>query len=132
VISFELKTGSQQALIDVTQQAQRAVGQSGVEAGVCTLYVPHTTAALTVNEVADPAVREDVLEALRRLVPADLGYHHLEGNAQAHVQAALVGGSVQLPLEAGQLCLGTWQAIFFCEFDGPRTRQVWLSVVPGA
>ena len=130
MIELSVKTSFKQGLVDITAQVQRAVRGAGVQSGVCVLYVPHTTAGITINESADPAVKEDILLALQRLTPPDLRYRHLEGNAHAHIQAALMGHSVQIPIEGGQLKLGTWQGIFFCEFDGPRSRLVWAQLMP--
>lgn len=130
MIRLQVKTSVQQGLIDITAQVQRAIRESGLLQGLCTLFVPHTTAGITINESADPAVKDDVLAALKRLVPVDLHYGHLEGNAHAHIQATLTGSSVQIPVEEGQLCLGTWQGVFFAEFDGPRTREVWVQALP--
>ncbi len=131
MIEFSVKTGVKQGLVEITDQVRRAVRESGVADGVCTLYIPHTTAGVTINESADPAVKQDILMALQRLVPQDLRFKHLEGNAHAHVQASLVGASAHLPVEGGKLKLGTWQGVFFCEFDGPRTRRVWVTVQAG-
>lgn len=125
MISLQVKTSIKQGLVDITTQVKRAVRESGVQQGICTLYVPHTTAAITINESADPSVKEDVITGLKRLVPEDPSYRHLEGNSHAHIQAILVGSSVQVFIEEGQLKLGTWQGIFFCEFDGPRSRELW-------
>lgn len=130
MIELPVKTSQKQGLVDITSQVQRAVRAAGVQSGICCLYVPHTTAAITINESADPAVKEDMLQALQRLVPPDLHYSHLEGNSHAHIQAALVGHSVHVPIEHGQLKLGTWQGVFFCELDGPRNRLVWVQLVP--
>lgn len=115
--------------MDVTARVQEVVSQSGVRDGVCLLYVPHTTAAVTVNEGYDPSVAEDITKSLSRLVPAAGGYAHTEGNADAHVKAALVGASEQIPVADGRLLLGRWQAVFFCEFDGPRERRLYVKVV---
>ena len=117
-------------LIDITSLVREEVERAGVSEGCCTVYCPHTTAGLTVNEHADPAVAADVLTALGRLVPEDGRWTHLEGNSPAHVKASLMGASVQLLISNGDLALGTWQGIFLCEFDGPRTREVWLSFAP--
>lgn len=116
-------------LIDITTDVQRLVAASGVDTGFCVLYVPHTTAGVLVNEGADPAVAKDILAALERLVPRHGPYHHAEGNADAHIKAALIGSAVHLPVAGGRLALGTWQAIFFAEFDGPRQRQVSVQLV---
>lgn len=121
-----VKTQSKQELLDITRQVAKAAHELGIVAGACLLFVPHTTAAITINENADPAVKEDLLGALRRLVPRSLTYKHVEGNAHAHIQTSLIGNSLIVPIEEGQLALGTWQGILFCEFDGPRTREVWL------
>ncbi|HOQ67725.1 MAG TPA: secondary thiamine-phosphate synthase enzyme YjbQ [Candidatus Atribacteria bacterium] len=125
---FTVKTHSQEEFIDITNLVREALTSSHVQKGVAIVYVPHTTAGITINESADRSVVEDILEALRRIVPANLPYRHLEGNAPAHVKASLVGSSVSVLIERGNLLLGTWQGIFFCEFDGPRTRRVWVEV----
>jgi len=126
--SFRLATRSRTELIDVTAQVESALRQSGVRDGLCCVYVPHTTAGVTINENADPSVRADILKELNTTVPFDDGYSHLEGNSAAHVKASLVGASVVVPVEGGRLALGTWQGIFLCEFDGPRTRQVRVAI----
>ena len=127
--TIEIRTGSKEDSIDLTAEVGRLVAASGVADGLCVVAVPHTTAGVTVNENADPDVRADLAMALRRIVPEALPYAHGEGNSPAHVKAALVGSSATLLVEGGRLRLGTWQGIFFCEFDGPRTRQVWVQVV---
>jgi secondary thiamine-phosphate synthase enzyme len=116
-------------LKDVTGQVQAAVLRTRVKSGICMVYVPHTTAAVTINEHADPDVAHDINKVLSRLVPADAGYEHTEGNADAHAKAVLVGSSVMIPIENGTLALGTWQGIFFCEFDGPRSRKLTVKVI---
>ncbi len=123
---LHIKTQAKQEMIDITERVQRAVRELSIADGACVLFVPHTTAALTINEHADPAVKEDILTALSRLVPAGLPYQHAEGNAHAHIRASLLGHSVTVPIEDGKIVLGTWQGIFFCEFDGPRQREVWI------
>jgi secondary thiamine-phosphate synthase enzyme len=125
---FEVKTSSQDDIVDITAQVQDAVRKSGVDEGVCVVFVPHTTAAVAVNECADPDVKRDILMALRKAVPDSLAYSHGEGNSPAHVKAALVGPSLSVLIAAGKLALGTWQGIFLCEFDGPRKRKVWVRV----
>jgi secondary thiamine-phosphate synthase enzyme len=115
-------------LIDITARVAEAVAEAGERDGCCTVYCPHTTGAVTVNEGADPDVAADILGRLERLAPPDAGYRHAEGNSDAHVKAALVGPSVTIPVENGRLTLGTWQKVFFCEFDGPRTRKVLIAV----
>ncbi len=126
---IRLRTRSAQCLEDVTQQVNEAVRASGVEEGVCHLFVPHTTAGLVINENADPDVGRDLLEKLEALVPSDASYHHYEGNAHAHIKSSLVGQSAAAPVAAGRLALGRWQAVFFAEFDGPRERELLVTVV---
>ncbi len=126
---LSIKTQAQQELIDITERVQRAVRELGITEGACVIFVPHTTAAITINEHADPSVKEDILTMLGKLVPAGLRYQHVEGNAHAHIRASLLGHSVTVPIEEGKLALGTWQGIFFCEFDGPRQREVWITSV---
>jgi secondary thiamine-phosphate synthase enzyme len=121
-----VKTDKAQQFIDITQQVRLVVRESGVKSGVCRVFIPHTTAAVTINENADPDVRKDILNTLDQTAPADGAYLHSEGNAHAHVKASLVGSSVTVFVEAGQLVLGTWQSIFLCEFDGPRTRNLMI------
>lgn len=127
---LQIKTQAKQEIIDITDRVARAVRASALSDGLCTIFVPHTTAAITINENADPAVKDDILNALGRLVPAGPHYKHAEGNAHAHIRASLLGHSVTIPVEAGRVALGTWQGILFCEFDGPRQREVWLILSP--
>lgn len=115
-------------MLDITNEVREAVASLGITDGVCTIYVPHTTAGVTINEGADPDVAADILDTTERMVPSSHGYRHVEGNASAHVKASLVGASQQVLVDGGELVLGTWQAIFFCEFDGPRSRKVFVSV----
>lgn len=115
-------------LVDITREVDRLVRDSGISAGICHLYCPHTTAGLTVNEGDDPDVARDIEATLERLVPRDAGYRHYEGNADSHVKSTLVGVSAAVPVEGGRLALGRWQAIFFCEFDGPRERTVRVRI----
>ena len=128
---IELSTPSRTTLVDITAQVERVVRDSGIEEGVCYLYVPHTTAAITINENADPSVRADILKEVNKVIPFDANYSHLEGNAAAHIKSTLVGVSRTIPVEKGKLSLGTWQGIFFCEFDGPRKRRVLVRVTGG-
>lgn len=123
-IAVQSKTRT--AFIDITAAVQRFVTEKGVQDGMMTVFVPHTTAGVTINENADPDVTADLETVLDRLVPWTGGYRHGEGNTAAHVKALLTGSSVQVIVENGRLCLGTWQSIYFCEFDGPRSRRVWL------
>ncbi|MHB8168096.1 MAG: secondary thiamine-phosphate synthase enzyme YjbQ [Thermoleophilia bacterium] len=124
-----ISTSKRSELIDVTSRVRSAVAASGADAGICIVYVPHTTAGVTINEGADPAVRRDIIMELDKLVPLEDGYAHLEGNSAAHIKATLTGPSVTLPVAGGQPLLGTWQSVYFCEFDGPRSRRLLISVV---
>ncbi|MFC1824610.1 secondary thiamine-phosphate synthase enzyme YjbQ [Thermodesulfobacteriota bacterium] len=126
--SLNVKTGSRTDMIDITASVQKEVSKSDVKEGVCNVYVPHTTAGITINEGADPAVCRDIMAKLNEMVPPDAGYRHMEGNADSHIKASLMGSSVSILIEKGRLVLGTWQKIFFCEFDGPRSRRVYLKV----
>jgi len=126
-----VKTDDRQQFIDVTPQVRIVVRESGVKSGVCHVFVPHTTAAVTINENADPDVRKDILNCLEKLASSAGKYLHAEGNAHAHIKASLVGPSVVVFIEAGQLILGTWQSVFLCEFDGPRTRNLMIRVTEG-
>jgi len=125
---FEVSSGRREEVLDITSIVRDEIRRSGVQDGVCVVYCPHTTAGVTVNEHADPSVAEDLLAALDRLVPEQGIWRHAEGNSPAHVKASLVGASAALPVEDGDLALGTWQGVFLCEFDGPRTRRVWLQI----
>jgi len=124
-----VKTDRRTQLVDVTSQVQKVVAASGVESGICYLYVPHTTAAITINEHADPDVARDVEGTLDRLIPKNGPYRHSEGNSDSHVKAVLVGASQSIFVEGGKLVLGRWQGILFCEFDGPRDRRLQVRVV---
>ena len=115
--------------IDISDQINRAIGKSGCQSGICYLYNPHTTAAVTINEGADPAVQDDLIAAFKRMVPEQFHYQHLEGNSPAHVMTAMVGSSAMVFIENGTALLGTWQRIFFCEFDGPRHRKLHWRLV---
>jgi len=124
--TIEVKTQAREELVDITARVREELVSSGVKDGICYVYVPHTTAAVTINENADPSVKEDILMALRKIVPDSLPYRHSEGNSPAHVKACLIGSSIKVIIDEGQLALGTWQGIFFCEFDGPRNRNVFI------
>ncbi|HIC91177.1 MAG TPA: YjbQ family protein [Syntrophaceae bacterium] len=126
---LEVKTSSQTEFIDITSRVQKEIQRLGISDGVCYLFVPHTTAGITINENADPSVKTDILMELDKLIPQDDTYKHLEGNAPAHVKASIIGCSETVFVEQGKLVLGTWQGIFFCEFDGPRTRRVFLKII---
>jgi len=126
---FTVRTRQREEMLEITDEVRRRLRESGAREGVCVLYVQHTTAGLTVNENADPDVRRDMLHALRTLLPQHgMGFRHGEQNSDAHIKASLTGPSVSVPFEDGELLLGRWQGIFFCEFDGGRERQVVMSV----
>lgn len=128
--TLTVRTQSHDQMVDITSQVQEIVARSGVESGEVVVFVPHTTAGITVNEHADPDVARDILEVLDRLVPWRADYHHREGNAASHVKAGLMGSSAGLIIEGGRLVLGTWQGVFLCEFDGPRSRKVHVRLQP--
>lgn len=128
---INVKTKARTEMIDITEKVQAVVDEAGVKEGICYIYVPHTTAAVTINEGADPSVKRDILQTLQKLIPADAGYAHMEGNADSHVKSSTIGASTFVLIENGKLLLGTWQAIFFCEFDGPRHRRVAIKVISG-
>ena len=121
---LKVKTNAKTELIDITSEIQNLVRSSNIKDGFCMLYVPHTTAAITINESADPSVKADILMILNKIIPWEAGYRHLEGNSPAHIKSTIVGASELVVIENEKLVLGTWQGIFFCEFDGPRTRKV--------
>ncbi len=129
--SFNVVTSRRNEIIDVTSKVREIVKKSKVKSGICVVYTPHTTAAVTVNEHADPAVATDIENALSKLVPPNAGYRHLEGNSDSHIKTSLISPSITLIVENGEPLLGTWQGIFFCEFDGPRTRKVFVKVIEG-
>ena len=127
--SFTVTTRERNEMVEITDQVRGAVRESGAREGICVVYCPHTTGALTVNENADPDVVHDMLLTLNRLVPRDAaGYRHAEGNSDSHVKASMMGSSCRVLIEEGRLILGTWQGIYLCEFDGPRTRSVHVQV----
>ncbi len=122
--TLRVSTHSRTQLINISAQVQDAVTKSGVDGGICMVFVPHTTAAVTINENADPAVPRDMLMELDKIIPFEDGYTHAEGNSAAHMKSTLVGASCMVAVRGGRLALGTWQGIYFCEFDGPRSRRV--------
>lgn len=128
--TITVKTHTQTELIDITSEVQSALQAENYSDGICMLYVPHTTAAVTINESADPSVRRDILMVLNQMVPWKADYRHMEGNSPAHVKTSLIGSSELVSVENGRMVLGTWQGIFFCEFDGPRTRKLHLKLIP--
>lgn len=129
MVHLQIRTSSRTELVDITAEVQSVVRESGVQQGVCHIFVPHTTAGLTLNENYDPTVAEDILMVLDRLVPWRGGYHHAEGNSAAHIKASLLGNSVTVFIRGRALALGTWQGLYLAEFDGPRQRQVWVKIV---
>ena len=124
-----VKTHSRTELVDITADVQAAVREGGIRDGLCMIFVPHTTAAVTINENADPTVKDDILKVINKIIPWDDGYRHLEGNSAAHIKSTLVGASELVAVTGGKLQLGTWQGIFFCEFDGPRRRKTHIRLV---
>jgi len=129
VYTLELKTREQTQFLDITSEVRKLVAESGVTEGTCFVYVPHTTAGITINENADPTVVADMLMEINKLIPFDDNYRHSEGNSAAHIKASLFGANVLVFITGGKLQLGTWQGIYFCEFDGPRQRKVLVKIV---
>lgn len=127
---FEVQTGSRTQLIDITSQVKTALRSENISSGIILIYVPHTTCGITINENADPSVKEDITSFLSRIIPLDGPYRHAEGNADAHIKASITGSSVSVILESGSLVLGTWQGIFLAEYDGPRKRSILMKVIP--
>ncbi len=130
-MTLTVKSKLRTQLIDITSEIQKVVRSSGISEGLCMLYVPHTTAAITINESADPSVATDIMMVLDEVIPWKADYRHLEGNSPAHIKSTLVGASEVIAIESSSLVLGTWQGIFFCEFDGPRTRSVHMRLLKG-
>lgn len=124
-----VRTNSRTEFIDITHEIQRLVKESQLTEGLCQIFIPHTTAAVTINENADPSVTKDIQMELNKVIPFDDNYHHFEGNSAAHIKSSLVGCSITVIIDGGRLQLGTWQGIYFCEFDGPRQRKVWLKLL---
>lgn len=129
---LRVSTPQREALVDITAQVRDVVAVHQWRSGMVVLFCPHTTAGLTINEAADPSVARDILTTLRRLVPVQGDYQHAEGNSDAHVKASLMGADARVFVQAGQLVLGTWQGIFLTEFDGPRTRKIWVQWFPAS
>jgi secondary thiamine-phosphate synthase enzyme len=130
VAALRLRTSRRSEWVNITSEVNRRVADSGVSSGICHIYCPHTTAGITINEGYDPSVASDMEAAFDRMVPRDAGYNHSEGNSDSHIKATLVGTSQSVWIEDGRLRLGRWQAVFFCEFDGPRNREVLLKIIP--
>lgn len=126
---LHVTTRSHADFIDITQEVKGILEKREIKEGICSVYVPHTTAAVTINENADPSVRKDIVNELNRLVPWNGPYTHREGNAAAHIKSTMVGSSITIPVSCGRLALGTWQGIYFCEFDGPRHREVFVQII---
>jgi secondary thiamine-phosphate synthase enzyme len=126
---LSIRTSSQVELIDITGIVEEVIRESRAKSGLLTVFVPHTTAGITINENADPSVRKDIIKELNKVIPFDDNYRHTEGNSAAHIKASLVGFSQTIFFEDKRLLLGTWQGIYFCEFDGPRTRKVWVKIL---
>jgi len=128
MITVNVMTNRRKEMLDITGVVRKAVAESGIKDGLCVAFVPHTTAGITINENADPDVVRDLIAQLEKMVPARRDFHHTEGNSDAHIQASLMGSSIAVIVEKGKLALGTWQGIYFCEFDGPRTRKLLIEV----
>lgn len=126
---INVSTHNRTELCDITKQVQHVVEKVSINQGLLYIYCPHTTAALTVNENCDPAVQSDITTTMNKLIPANEEYAHAEGNADAHVKSSIIGSSKTLFIENGSICFGTWQGIYLCEFDGPRTREVWVKII---
>jgi secondary thiamine-phosphate synthase enzyme len=131
MLSISLSTKEKTELIDITRLVEEEVRKSGVKEGLLLVYCPHTTGAVTINEGADPAVKSDMLMVLNKIVPWKEAYRHMEGNSPAHLKSTLVGCSEMVAIEGGRITLGTWQSIYFCEFDGPRSRRIYLKFIQG-
>lgn len=124
-----IQTNTQTQILDITAQVQKVVSESGIAEGLCCVFVPHTTAGVTINENADPSVKQDILMELNKIIPFNDNYSHSEGNSAAHIKASIIGSSVNIPLKNNNLLLGTWQGICFCEFDGPRQRHFYVKII---
>jgi len=128
---IQVKTNKREELIDITSKVQSYIKDKDIKDGFVTVFIPHTTAGVTINENADPDVARDITSKLNKEIPQNEGYAHAEGNSDAHIKSSLVGPSLQVLVNSGNLVLGTWQGIYFCEFDGPRTRKVYLKAFSG-
>lgn len=126
---INVRSSQRSEFVDITEKINEVIKEAGIVSGICYVYVPHTTAAVTINEGADPSVHRDIQNALTRLVPQDMNYSHREGNADAHIKSSIIGTSQLVIIDEGRLVLGTWQAVYFCEFDGPRHRRVTLKLI---
>ncbi len=128
--TIHVKTQAKEEFINITHEVQSAIRNSGTKNGVCIVFIPHTTAGITINENADPDVKNDLLTGLKEMASDSLPWRHSEGNSPAHVKASLLGSSVHIIVEGGDLQLGTWQGVYFCEFDGPRQRSIFIEILP--
>ncbi len=126
---ISVKTAKRIELIDVTDKVQAVAAKGKIKDGVCFIFCPHTTAGLTINENADPSVKQDIINALNKIIPENAGYLHREGNADSHIKSSIFGSSLTIFVEQGKLLLGTWQGVYFCESDGPRTREIWVKII---
>ena len=126
---FSVQSTDRTGIIDITQQVQSIISNNGIKNGVCYIFIPHTTACVTINENADPDVKTDMLMEINKIIPFSDSYKHMEGNSAAHIKASILGNSETVFIQNGRLQLGTWQGIFFCEFDGPRNRTVWVNLL---
>ncbi len=129
LVKLEVQTSKHTQMLDITRLVRKAVSDSGISDGICTVFIPHTTAAVTINENADPDVVRDFTAEIDKIVPWEDGYHHIEGNSAAHLKASMIGFSEQIIVDGGKLVLGTWQGIYFCEFDGPRRRNIYVKMM---
>ncbi len=129
--TIRIETVSHTQMIDITSKVADLVRNSGISSGVCTVFIPHTTAGITLNENTDPKVQKDFLNEINKIVPMDDHYEHMEGNSAAHLKASLIGSSIDIIIEDNTLVTGTWQGIYFCEFDGPRTRKIYIKITEG-
>jgi secondary thiamine-phosphate synthase enzyme len=130
--NINIRTKTRTEFVDITSKIQELVDEEGIKDGICYVYIPHTTAGITINEGADPSVVKDIQNMLNKLIPHNLNYLHMEGNADAHVKTTIIGASIEVIIEGGKLLLGTWQSIFFCEFDGPRHRRAMVKMTGDA
>ncbi|MGQ9855804.1 MAG: secondary thiamine-phosphate synthase enzyme YjbQ [Fervidobacterium sp.] len=128
---LSVRTSKRVEFLEITGEVRKFIGESGIREGIVVIYVPHTTCGVTVNEHADPSVVSDMTKHLGKLVPEDAGYSHIEGNSDAHIKTSIIGSSLTLIINNGSLMLGTWQGVFLCEFDGPRTREIYLKIIAG-
>jgi secondary thiamine-phosphate synthase enzyme len=127
---ISVRTRNHTQFVNIDNEVQQVIEETELKEGLCHVFVPHTTAGITINENADPDVVRDIIQALERAVPWQANYAHAEGNAAAHVKASMMGFSQTVPVRGGKLAFGTWQSLYFCEFDGPRTRKVWITCIP--